>query len=56
MILIIDAARQDGRASGALRAAGGCIASKKSMIFHASLSFLNLLKELAELGDVEVRS
>jgi coenzyme F420 hydrogenase subunit delta len=57
MILIIDAARQDGRPPGELfELAIDGIASEKVNDFSVHhFPSLNLLKELAELGDVEVR-
>jgi coenzyme F420 hydrogenase subunit delta len=57
MILIIDAAQQDGRPPGELfELPVDQIASKKVNDFSVHhFPSLNLLKELAELGDVEVR-
>ena len=57
MILIIDAAKQDGRPPGELfELPVDQIASEKVNDFSVHhFPSLNLLKELAELGDVEVR-
>jgi coenzyme F420 hydrogenase subunit delta len=57
MILIIDAARQNGRPPGELfELPVDGIASEKVNDFSVHhFPSLNLLKELAELGDVEVR-